>query len=132
MSARAAKVLRDLWVNKARSLLIVLAVAVGVAAFGLMISGRIVLEGNLEDGYAATIPAHAVLVLQPFDDGLVANVRDLPYLQDVQARTLAQARLEASPGRWLSLDLATISDFNAISIDRLTPVVPAPAGSIRQ
>ncbi len=130
MSAGAAKILRDLWVNKARSLLIVLAVAVGVAAFGLMISGRIVLEGNLKDGYAATIPAHAVLILQPFDDGLVSDVRDLPYIQDTQARRLAQARLEASPGRWLSLDLATVSDFNAISINRLTPVVPAPAGSI--
>ena len=35
MSVRHTKILRDLLVNKSRSLLVILAVAVGVAAFGL-------------------------------------------------------------------------------------------------
>jgi len=43
MNIRTTKILRDLWAYKARTLLVVLAVTVGVAAFGLMISGSIVL-----------------------------------------------------------------------------------------
>jgi putative ABC transport system permease protein len=118
MSIRTTKILRDLWVNKARSLLIVLAVTGGVAAFGLMISGSIVLEQNLKDAYAATNPAHTVLTLSAFDDALVSKVRGLTYVQDAQARRLTRARLETEPGKWLSLDLATVSDFQAISLNR--------------
>ena len=127
---RGRKILRDLWVNKARSLLIVLAVTVGVSAFGLMISGSIVLEQNLKDVYAATNPAHTILTLQSFDDGLISKVRDLPYIYDVQARRSTQARLETSPGKWLNLDLSSVPNFNAISINRLSPASDAPQGSI--
>ncbi len=130
MSIRTTKVLRDLWVNKARSLLIVLAVTVGVAAFGLMFSGAIVLEQNLKAGYAATNPAHTVLTLAAFDDDLVSKVAGLPYVQDAQARRLTRARLETTPGQWVSLDLATVSDFQAISLNRLTPAISAPMGTI--
>jgi putative ABC transport system permease protein len=130
MSVRTTKILRDLWVNKARSLLIVLAVTVGAAAFGLMISGSIVLEQNLKDVYAATDPAHTILTLEAFDDTLVAKVRGLPYVQDAQARRLTRARLETAPGKWLSLDLATVPDFQSIAINRLSPVIGAPPGSV--
>ncbi|MEP7358190.1 MAG: hypothetical protein ABI847_13175, partial [Anaerolineales bacterium] len=130
MNIRTTKTLRDLWGNKARSLLIVLAVTVGVAAFGLMISGAIVLEQNLKSGYAATHPAHTVLTLAAFDDGLVAKVRALPDVQEAQARRLTRVRLQTAPGRWLSLDLATVADFQAITLNRLMPVVDAPEGSI--
>ena len=130
ISLRGMKILRDLWVNKARSLLIVLAVAIGVGAFGLMISGSIVLEQNLEDVYAATDPAHTILILGSFDDALVSKVRDLTYVQDSHARRLTQARLETAPGKWLNLDLASVPDFEAISINRLSPASVAPTGSI--
>jgi putative ABC transport system permease protein len=130
MSIRTTKILRDLWVYKARSLLIVLAVTIGVAAFGLMISGSIVLEQNLTDAYAATNPAHTILTLAAFDDGLLSKVRSLPYVQDAQARRLTRARLETAPGQGLSLDLATVPDFQSIAINRLTPVIGAPPGSI--
>src|SRR5579859_203939 len=130
MSIRTTKILRDLWVNKARSLLIVLAVTVGVAAFGLMISGSIVLEQNLSDAYAATNPAHTILTLAAFDDALLAKVRGRPDVRYAQARRLTRARLETAPGQWLSLDLATVPDFQSMAINRLTPVIGAPPGSI--
>ena len=99
MSVRLTKILRDLWVNKSRSLLIILAVAVGVAAFGLMISGRIMLESNLAREFSASHPAQSVLVVQSFDDALLAHVRALSYVQSADARsvTQARARLNLSP-----------------------------------
>ena len=92
MSVRTTKILRDLWVDKARSLLIVLAVTVGAAAFGLMISGSIVLEQNLKDTYAATNPAQTVLTLTAFDDALVATVRSF-----LQAGLVDHIHLAVSP-----------------------------------
>ncbi len=130
LSVSRTKILRDLWVNKARSILIVLAVTVGVTAFGLMIGGSIVLQDNLKQVYAATDPAHAVLILRPFDETLVAKVLALPYVEDAQPRSLVQARLKTSTGKWLSLDLAIVPQPYAISIDRLKPVFALPDGSI--
>src|SRR5258706_1037454 len=130
ISLRGRKILRDLWVNKARSLLIVLAVTVGVSAFGLMISGSIVLEQNLKDVYAATNPAHTILTLQSFDDGLISKVGDLLYIHDVQPGRSTQARLETSSGKWLNLDLSSVPNFSAISINRLSPASDAPKDSI--
>src|SRR5438874_7805552 len=118
MSVRTTKILRDLWVNPVRSLLIVLAVTVGVAAFGLMISGSIVLEQNVKDVYAATHPAHTVLTLNAFDDALVAQVRSLPYVQAAEARRVTRVQMETTPGHWLSLDLATVPDFQSILLNR--------------
>src|SRR5919205_397475 len=90
MSVRRTKILRDLLVNKSRSLLVVLAVAVGVAAFGLMITGRVVLDENLRDEYAGTEPAHAIVSLSSFDDSLLKHVRSLDYVLLAQARRVDQ------------------------------------------
>ncbi|HEY2982372.1 MAG TPA: ABC transporter permease, partial [Anaerolineales bacterium] len=130
LSVEATKVLRDLWVNKARSLLIVLAITIGVAAFGLMIGGSLVLEDNLRSVYAASQPAHAILVLSPFDQALLLNVRSLPYVQAAEARTLTQVRLETATGRWLSLDLATVRDPGTFALNRLTPTIALQPGAI--
>lgn len=134
MSVRRAKILRDLLVNKPRSLLVVLAVAVGVAAFGLMITGRVVLEENLRDGYAGTQPAHVILSLSPFDHGLLKHVQAREYVRLADARRVEQARIVAGPDTWLSIELHTIPDFDAVAVNQLTvekgALLPPPAGSI--
>lgn len=120
MNVRRTKILRDLLVNKSRSLLVILAVAVGVAAFGLMITGRIVLDENLRNGYASTQPAHAILSLSPFDDGLLRHVQSLDYVLSAQARRVDQARILSGPDTWLSFEIQTLPDLDSISINKLT------------
>ncbi|HKY54326.1 MAG TPA: ABC transporter permease, partial [Anaerolineales bacterium] len=120
MSIRQTKILRDLLVNKSRSLLVILAVAVGVAAFGLMITGRVVLEENLRDGYAATQPAHAVLSLSAFDDNLLEHVQELGFVLSAQARRVDQARILSGPDTWLGFEIHTLPDFDSILVNKLT------------
>ena len=120
MSVRSTKILRDLLVNKSRSLLVILAVAVGVAAFGLMITGRVVLEENLRDGFAATQPAHTTLSLSSFDDDLLDFVRKMDPVFSAQARRVDQARIQSSPYTWLSFEIHTLPDFNSTAINKLT------------
>jgi len=119
MSVRATKILRDLLVNKSRSLLVILAVAIGVAAFGLMITGRVVLEENLREGYAATQPAHTILSLSAFDDNLLEHVQELDFVLSAQARRVDQARVLSGLDTWLSFEIQTLPDFDSISINKL-------------
>lgn len=118
MSVRRAKILRDLLVNKSRSLLIILAVAIGVAAFGLMISGRIVLEKNLRDVYAATSPAQTTLSLSPFDDDLLKFVQSMNAISSAQAERVDQARIFSSSDGWLSFEIHSLPE--SASINKLT------------
>ena len=118
MSVRATKILRDLLVNKSRSLLIILAVAVGVAAFGLMITGRIVLEENLNEVYSNSVPAQTTLTLAPFDDDLLKFVQSMDSVSIAQARRVDQARILSKADTWLSFEIHSIPDFNSISINK--------------
>ena len=134
MSVRRAKIFRDLLVNKSRSLLIVLAVAVGVAAFGLMITGRIVLEENLRDVYSGTSPAHTTLTISPFDEELLDFVRSQNSVSLAQAQRVDRARILSGAGTWLSFEIHSISDFDSISINKLSleadSTLPSLNGSI--
>lgn len=63
MNTLRTKTLRDMWLYKARTALVVLAIAVGTAAAGVATTSFFVLRGDLRDGYRATNPAHAILSL---------------------------------------------------------------------
>src|SRR5215211_1211098 len=134
MNVRHTKVLRDLLVNKSRSLLVILAVAIGVAAFGLMVTGRVVLDENLRQAYASTQPAHSVLSLSPFDTGLLKHVQSLDYVRAAQARRVDQARILSGADTWLSFEIQTLPDPQSASINKLTlegtASLPPPVDSI--
>lgn len=95
-SVRARKILRDLWLYKARAALLVLAIAVGVAAVGMLVSGGQTLRSNLDSGYAATNPAHAVFSLTDFDSTLPRWISQQPGILAVEARRSVGARLEVA------------------------------------
>ena len=71
LSPRWRKILRDLWHNKIRTLIVVLSIAVGVFAVGMIVSTQIVLTQDMDSSYSATNPASAFLYPEPFDDELV-------------------------------------------------------------
>lgn len=134
MSVLRSKVIRDLTTNRPRSLLIIISVAVGVMAFGLMQIGGTVLNENLHNSFSASNPANSVLVVSAFQDGLVENVRSLPYVDFAEARTITQALLETQPDKWVSLEMNTISDFDHLKINKINPAtgaqIPPPENSI--
>jgi len=71
VSPRWRKVLRDLWSHKARSLLVILSIAIGGFAIGVIAGVQQILSGQLAASYLATHPADATLGVAGFDDDLV-------------------------------------------------------------
>ncbi|MBX3061687.1 MAG: ABC transporter permease [Anaerolineae bacterium] len=134
LNVRRLKILRDLTANKSRTLLVVLSIAVGVAAFGLMITGRIVLEQNLADEFAATNPAQAILTAAPFDAALLDQVKALPEVQAAEARQIMHARFQLDPDHWVTMQIEGIRDFDQIAVNRLKRqpdgTFPPPTGQI--
>ena len=72
------KAFRDFWQERARTALVVLAIALGISAFSAVLSSYAILTRELDNGYLATNPASAVLRVDSADDDLVKAIFDKP------------------------------------------------------
>jgi putative ABC transport system permease protein len=124
LSPRWRKVWRDLWSNKTRTSLVILSIAVGVFAIGLVATSQVALSRDLTASYLASSPADVTLVTTPFDDDLLKAMRRMRDTNDVSAvegRRRVLARVSVGPGQWRTLQLSALSDFDAIRINQVHP-----------
>jgi putative ABC transport system permease protein len=116
---RWRKVLRDLWGNKTRTLLVVLSIAVGVFAVGTIASTWVMLSDDLSSDYAAINPGSAILFTAPFDDGLVRSIRRMEGVREAEGRFNIAVRLKTGPDEWRNLRLEAIDDYESIRLNKI-------------
>ncbi len=121
LSPRWRKVLRDLWVSKTRTVLVVLSIAVGVFAIGMIAGTQAILSRELNESYARSHPASAILQVEPFDDELVDSVRRTPGVAAASAKRVVSTRFKTGPRDWHSLQLNVIEDNRRAPIAALRP-----------
>jgi putative ABC transport system permease protein len=121
LSPRWRKVLRDLWHNKTRTVIVVLSIAVGVFAVGMIAGMQIMLSSDLSASYAAIDPASAVLFPAPFDEELVQVVRRMDGIREAEGRRDVRVRLKVGPDEWRALRLDVIHDYENIRLNKITP-----------
>jgi putative ABC transport system permease protein len=109
-------VLRDLWSNKTRTLLVVLSIAVGVFAIGMVGGSRVILMRDLSNTWMSVNPASATLNTEAFDDDLVQVVRKLPGIGAAEARRTISVRVKVGPDEWKNMRLFAIPDFDDMQI----------------
>lgn len=113
------KVLRDLWSNKTRTTLVVLSIAVGVFAVGMMASSLVILSRNMDETFLAIRPASARLDAQPFDEDLVQAVRNMREVGAAEGRFRFDVRVQVGNGEWRNLQLYAIPDYDSIPINNI-------------
>ncbi len=128
---RWRKVLRDLWGYKARTVLVVLSLAVGVFAVGMIVGTRVVLSREMHASWASVNPSSAVLYTAPFDDELIWMVRHMPGVAEADARFSFGVRFKLSPEdeQWRRLQLITVPDYEDVRIFKIrseTGALPPP------
>ena len=122
LSPRWRKVLSDLWSNKTRTLLVVLSIAVGVFAVGMIAGSSVLLSHDLQAANAATNPFSATIDIdQPFDDDLVQVVRHMPGVAEAEGRGMTIVQVRAGSSEAKNTQLNIISDFTDIRIAKITP-----------
>ncbi len=122
LSPRWQKVVRDLWSNKLRTLLVVLAIAVGTAAFGMMGISQAVLTTNLQTAFADSNPAHITMNVSPFDDDLMHAIEGMREVKRAEGLTRISTSMEVGPDEWVNLELTAVKDYDAWQINRVMPV----------
>ena len=132
-SPRWTKIARDLWLARGRMLMMVAAIAAGVAGVGTLLDAYTVLTREVNRNYMDTRPASASLEVDAIDDALLAQVRVLPGIAAAEVRATGQARVQSPGGQWYGMKAFIVPDFRAMEISRFFPnsgAWPAPDGAI--
>ncbi len=133
MAPRWRKALRDFWQERTRTVLVVLAIALGIAGFTAVLSSYAVLTRELDRGYLATNPASANLKTDLIDDKLVATILSGHGVSDAEPRRVVSGRIKAGPMDWRNLTLFVVKDYGNIRVSKLVPeqgAWPPAAGEI--
>ncbi len=120
LSPRWHKVLRDIWLHKSRSLLVVSAMAIGLIGAGAILDTWALVQRATVRGYHSSLPVSATLTVEHLDAGMIEQVRALPEVAAVRARRSVVVAAQAS-GAWHTTVLYAMDDFNHPDIARLQP-----------
>ena len=115
------KAFRDFWQERARTALVVLAIALGISAFAAVLSSYAILTRELDLGYLATNPASAVLRVDSADDDLVKAILQNPEVSDAEPRRTIGGQIKAGPMQWRNLVLFVVQDYGNIRVSKLVP-----------
>jgi putative ABC transport system permease protein len=120
MSPRWRKVLRDAWLHKPRTLLVVAAIAVGIVGAGAVLDTWALVRAATRDEFRASNPASATLRTDSIDAALLARVRERPDVRFAQARRQTIASMRVADGPRTAM-LFVVDDFQSIRVGKVQP-----------
>ncbi len=130
MTMMLKKAFSDLRSSPGRTLLVVLALAVGLWGVGGILVSYTILTRDLSENFVQTRPAHAVLASKDFGSLDLTALRRRPGIEGAELRDLSLQRIEVYPNDWIPLWLFGVEDFEKFSVARFASEkgakVPAP------
>lgn len=119
LSPRWRKVVRDLWDNKSRTILVVLSISVGVFAFGSVFITRVVIEEDLDTAYRATDPTSFNLTISGADEEIIAAIEGLREIERAEGRRQYSVKILRESASSVNIDIYAFPDFNEQSISTI-------------
>lgn len=122
MGILLSKVRADITSHKLRSLLVVLSIAIGVSAVGMIFGIVDQLIGGMDAAHANSNPAHVqIWTYEPVLRPTLERLRKLPGITTVEgANTLTVRYRRAEGGPWQSGSVFIADDYRQITLDKLT------------
>ena len=117
---RWRKVLADLRGNKARTVLVVLSIAVGVFAIVMVGGSNVLMADALRRAYRATNPASAqIYTVDPVGDDLLEAIARMRAVDQAEGRRTLTVRLQTGPGQWRTMQLVALADYADIRVNKV-------------
>jgi putative ABC transport system permease protein len=132
LSARWDKIIRDIWDNKPRSLLVIFTLAIGIAAVGMINNSVIMIKRDLFGQFAERNPASITLYVSPFPEELARDVEGMREVEIARAQRVVTTSMLTGEGQRKGIDLIAFPNFQDITINRLLPEEGASEPGLRQ
>lgn len=112
------KVISDLWSHRTRTLIVSLAVAVGVYAVGAIMATQMLMLREFHSDRNEALLADAIVYTQPFDAKLAERVQEVPGVIAAEGRQSLRARVPVADGARRNIEIVAIDDFTDMRVDR--------------
>jgi putative ABC transport system permease protein len=121
LNPRWRKVIRDMWGNKSRTALVVLSIAVGIIAIGVVSASQEMFVRDLNISYSTINPANgSISVLDNFSDDLVASLENMREVDTAEGRRELTLRYRLNPtDEWDTLTLNAADDYDKVEINKV-------------
>lgn len=132
LSPRWRKVLRDVWLHKSRTVLVILAISVGITGAGAVLDTWSLVRKVTKESFDASNPPSAVLRTDSIDDVLLAQVRAMPAIELAEARRTVVGSM-FTPAGWKTAMFMAAPDFARTrigSIDSVSGAWPPADGAL--
>ncbi|MBM4427587.1 MAG: ABC transporter permease [Chloroflexi bacterium] len=123
MRPRWRKVFHDLWDSKARTLLVVFSIAVGVFSIGVIAGAYEIISNDMDESYAANNPSNIELRMSAIDEDVLSSIRNANGIKDAEGRRVVNFRVRPEDGlQWITIDLLAMEDFSENTVNLLRPI----------
>lgn len=121
MRPRWRKVLTDLTGNLVRSLLVVVSIAVGLVAVGMIVILFHTIGDDMREGYAAIHPANIQIRTNAVDDDYIVHLNRVAGVKKAEGMRIFDLRVRSSSGQFKAIkikayDYAEGTDLNLVRI----------------
>ena len=99
LDPRWMKIVRDLWFNKARTVLVVSSIAVGIFAVGTVQHLSTVLANELATVYQESNPSQATIFAQDLDEAMLETIERMPEVATAIGRSSLGVKVELRAGQ---------------------------------
>lgn len=120
VDARWTKIFKDIWTNKTRSLLVILSIAVGVAALGMIYNAGRIIQRDLYGQFQNGNPAHVYMYVSPFPKELANSVENMREVQSAQATRILAAKILNKKNKFEDISLHAYPPASEIKINRFS------------
>ncbi len=122
IAPRWRKVVRDLALARARTLMVVLSIAVGVFAIGTVAGTRQRVAASLDESFRAIQPSSATITtFTPFEEDLVTTVERMPEVAEAEGRRSLFVRVRSGGADWRNMQLNVLPRDGLTRLDRVMP-----------
>jgi putative ABC transport system permease protein len=120
---RWRKVFHDLIDNKARTLLVVFSIAVGVFSIGVITGAYEIISSDMSVSYASNSPSNIELRMANFNDNVLASVQNSSKVSQAEGRRVFNIRVRVlGTEKWTTLDMMAFNDFEQNKVNLLNPI----------
>ena len=111
------KVMRDLFNNKSRSFIVLLAIVLGAFGVSMMTTAYNLLGRNLKDNYLKTNPASFTIVVDSVSTDVLQKARQLPNIEYIETRNRLLGRVEVSENEFVPISLFIVDNLEKVHIN---------------
>jgi putative ABC transport system permease protein len=125
LAPRWHKVIRDLTGHRLKTALVVLSIAVGIFAVGVVMGGRGVLTREFDTDFLSSNAPSAEFITSDFDDSLLrhietrSDVRAVDGRRQLGVRYAPEAEAASSTAGWPTMQVWALPSFGSIKVQKL-------------